>query len=95
MSEGYRSEEEQEAAREAAAIGGPNPDPDVDPAERAVREGGEGEAEGFEIAEEDLQRNATHDDGAGNPLLDRFDEDEDAAADPDVYGEADEEQVDP
>jgi hypothetical protein len=94
MTEGYRSEEEEEAAREAAAIGGPDPDPDVDPAERARRESGEGEAEGFEIAEEDLQRNASHDDGAGNPLLDRFDESEDAGADPDVYGEADEEEID-
>jgi hypothetical protein len=93
MSEGYRSEDEEEAAREAGAIGGPDPDPDVDPAERARRESGEGESEGFEIAEEDLERNASHDDGKGNPLLDRFDEEEGTTADQDVYGEADEEEV--
>ena len=68
-------DEEQLAAEEAGAIGGPNPDPDVDEAERPRVEGGEGESEGFELAEEELVANATHDpDGHGNPLLDRIDE---------------------
>jgi hypothetical protein len=83
-------DEEQLAAEEAGAIGGPNPDPDVDEAERPRVEGGEGEAEGFELAEEELVANATHDpDGHGNPLLDRIDEErQDSGAE---YGEADQE----
>ena len=42
------------AARAAGAIGGRAGDEDVDPAERPLQEAGEGEAEGFELAEEDL-----------------------------------------
>jgi hypothetical protein len=86
-------DEEQAAAEEAAAIGGPNPDPDVSESERVIREGGEGESEGFELAEEELVANASHDpDGHGNPLLDRIDED--TVEEPDVtYGDADEENV--
>ncbi len=55
-----------------------------------ISEGGEGESEGFELAEQDLEANATHDpDGHGNPLLDRIDEErEDSGAE---YGEADHE----
>jgi hypothetical protein len=88
-------DEAEAAASEAAEIGGPTPDDPVeDPAQRPLVEAGEGEAEGFELAEEDLRRNASHDDGAGNPFLDRFDEHEDSGADPDVYGEADDEEVD-
>ncbi len=68
------NEEEQAAAAEAGAIGGPNPDPELGEAERVIAEGGEGESEGFEMAERDLERNASHDDGHGNPLLDRIDE---------------------
>ena len=68
-------EEEEAAAEEAGAIGGPNPDPELSEAERVISEGGEGESEGFELAERDLERNASHDpDGHGNPLLDRIDE---------------------
>ena len=82
-------EEEEAAAREAGAIGGPNPDPDLTEEERVISEGGEGESEGFELAERDLERNASHDDGHGNPLLDRIDEErEDSGAE---YGEADQE----
>src|ERR687895_2721996 len=49
--------EEQEvdaAAHDAAAIGGRAGDEGVDPAERPLQEAGEGVAEGFELAEEDL-----------------------------------------
>ncbi len=53
-------EEAEAAAAEAAGIGGPAPDPAVDPAQRPLVEGGEGEAEGFELAEEELIDNASH-----------------------------------
>jgi hypothetical protein len=42
------------AAYAAAAIGGRAGDEDVDPAERPLQEAGEGVAEGFELADEDL-----------------------------------------
>ena len=54
-------EEAEAAAAEAARIGGPAPDdPALDPAKRPLVEGGEGEAEGFELAEEELIDNASH-----------------------------------
>ena len=56
-------EEADAAAAEAARIGGPAPDDRVDdPAERPLVEAGEGEAEGFELAEEELIDNAEHGD---------------------------------
>ncbi|MEY2516281.1 MAG: hypothetical protein QOJ89_3639 [bacterium] len=72
--------EEWAAAAEAAAIGGRIPDPaggvvddeNVDEAMRPVYEAGGGEQEGFELAERDLVRNASHDDGAGYPERDAF-----------------------
>lgn len=74
------------AAEEAAKIGGPNPDPGVDPSERPLVEGGEGYAEGFEQAEEQLERNASHEDRGADPLGDAGSEEEDPGAE---YGEAD------
>lgn len=59
-------EEEQLAAEEAAAIGGRAGDEDLDPASRPVIEGGGGESEGFELAEEDLIRHASHGDEASD-----------------------------
>src|SRR4051794_41332143 len=54
-------EEADAAAAEAAEIGGPAPDDPVDdPAQRPLIEGGEGEAEGFELAEAELIDNASH-----------------------------------
>lgn len=54
-------EEAEAAAAEAAEIGGPAPVyPDADPAQRPLTEGGEGEAEGFELAEVELIDNASH-----------------------------------
>lgn len=54
-------EEAEAAAAEAAEIGGPAPDDPIDdPAERPVIEGGEGQAEGFELAEQELVDNASH-----------------------------------
>jgi hypothetical protein len=55
-------QEERAAAREAAAIGGVAGDEDLDPAQRPVREGGGGEAEGFEESEALLIEHASHGD---------------------------------
>lgn len=58
----YEQEEVDAAAAEAAGIGGVAGDEDIDPALRPVLEGGGGEAEGFEQAEEALIEHATHGD---------------------------------
>ncbi len=81
-------EETEAAAAEAAEIGGPNPNPGVDPAQRPLVESGEGYAEGFELAEQDLERFASHEDPGGNPLRDEGAPEEDPGS---VYGEADHE----
>jgi hypothetical protein len=83
--------EEELAAAEARRIGGVAGDEDLDPAERAVLEGGGGEAEGFEQAEEQLIENAGS--GEGNPLADEFPGEVESDESGAVYGEADE--VDP
>jgi hypothetical protein len=64
MSEDPRNEQEEAdaAGAEAAAIGGVAGDEDLDPAQRPVIEGGGGEAEGFEEAEQALIEHATHGD---------------------------------
>ena len=53
-----------------------------DPAWQALEESGEGESEGFELAEQDLIEHATHGDqhSAGRILEDAFDEDADDRA---------------
>lgn len=82
-------EEAEAAAAEAGRIGGPTPDDYVDdPAQRPVVEGGEGEAEGFELAEEDLIDRAEHGDQKSFP-----DSDAPAAEEPSdtAYGEPDQE----
>ena len=82
-------EEEAAAAAEAARIGGPDPQPGVDPADRPLIEGGEGVAEGFELAEDQLRRNASHEDRGVDPTLHAGDpepESDDADAE---YGEPD------
>ena len=58
----YEQDETDLAAQEAARIGGVAGDESLDPAERAVREGGGGEAEGFEESEAALIENASHGD---------------------------------
>ena len=50
----WEDKEVDAAARTAGAIGGRAGDENVDPAQRPLQEAGEGEAEGFEVAEEDL-----------------------------------------
>jgi hypothetical protein len=66
------ADEEAAAAAEAAAIGGPRLHDADDPAFEAAYEAGEGEAEGFEIAERELEENATHGEGRGDPVRDAF-----------------------
>jgi hypothetical protein len=97
-----RSSEQREtdaAAAEAAAIGGnvssePNPIESVDEAHRPLEEAGEGEAEGFELAEQELIEHASHGDQHSDRLIGRdalgFDSPEE---DPATYGEADQEDV--
>ena len=60
--QGFEQDETDEAAREAAGIGGVAGDEDLDPVERAVIEGGGGESEGFEQAERALIEHASHTD---------------------------------
>ena len=79
-------EEADAAAKEAANIGGPTPNADMDPAERPVAEGGGGEAEGFEEAERDLIEHASHGDSAPDPSS--LASDELAHPEPE-YGQAD------
>jgi hypothetical protein len=83
-------EEEDAAAFEAGAIGGRSGDWDLPESERPLVEAGEGEAEGFEVAEQDLIEHASYQDGEGAPRLDQF-EGEPEEEDPAVYGEPDEE----
>lgn len=82
-------EEAEAAAAEAARIGGPDPLPGVDPAERPLIEGGEGVAEGFELAEEQLQRNASHEDRGADPVRDAGEPEPDSAEAGAEYGEPD------
>lgn len=91
MSESKRDpiadEEADAAAAEAARIGGPAPDDGVDdPAERPLVEAGEGEAEGFELAEEELIDNAEHGDEKRFPGRDAPPPEEPSDAE---YGEPD------
>jgi hypothetical protein len=58
----YEQQETDEAAREAAEIGGNAGDEDLDPAERPVKEAGGGEAEGFEESEQALIEHTSHGD---------------------------------
>jgi hypothetical protein len=83
-------EEEEAAAFEAGTIGGRSGDQNLPESERPLVEAGEGEAEGFEIAEQDLIEHAEYQDSEGIPRSDQFEgepEEENQA----VYGEADEE----
>ena len=86
-------EEAAAAAAEAASIGGPAPDDDLDPAERPVVEGGGGVAEGFEQSEEELIRQASHEDAAVAPSDAGFTEEAESDRAGAVYGEPDE--IDP
>jgi hypothetical protein len=80
--------EEEAAGDEAAQIGGRSGMEGMDEAERSVAEHGGGEAEGFEQAEELLEKQATHGDPSVDPLGDAPAAEEEE--DPSVHGEADE-----
>ena len=59
--EAYVAEQERQAAEEAVEIGGgPVGSEEADESERALAEAGQGESEGFELAEQDLIENASH-----------------------------------
>lgn len=84
-------EQEDAAGAEAASIGGEIGSDQDDPAMQAVEEAGGGVAEGFEQAERDLVENASHGDGAGNPIEDAIDnENAEARKSTAEYGEPDE-----
>jgi hypothetical protein len=80
------AEEVDAAADEAAGIGGSVPSDTADPAEQPLIEGGEGEAEGFELAEERLEDVAAHGDQHRFPGRDAPPPEEPADAE---FGEAD------
>jgi hypothetical protein len=91
----FETREEWLAAAEARAIGGaPEPDlgDEVDEALRPVYEAGGGEQEGFELAEHDLERNASHDDGEAFPEFDAFTPERESDRSTAEYGESDEEE---
>jgi hypothetical protein len=88
---GWEEQEVEAAAREAAAIGGRAGDEQLAPAERPLAEGGEGVAEGFELAEEELIEAAEHGESAANPLADVFTPEVDRGLAVGDYGEADHE----
>jgi len=89
------SDEEREMAAEAAGIGGRRPDYHVDDdhndeAFRPLEEAGEGESEGFELAEHDLIEEASHGKEGRSPELDAFTPELESDEADSVYGEADE-----
>jgi hypothetical protein len=86
-------DEAEAAAAEAGRIGGPAPRHDEDPAFEAVREGGGGEAEGFEESEEALIEGASHGDPQPDPTELAFSEEEASDRSTFVGAEADEVEV--
>lgn len=85
--EALAREEAAAAAAEAADIGGEVAKDSEDPAEQPLIEAGEGEAEGFELAERDLEDIASHGDQHRFPDNVPSPPEEQSGA---VYGEADE-----
>ncbi|MHB1572232.1 MAG: hypothetical protein ACYC0H_23915 [Solirubrobacteraceae bacterium] len=80
------------AAREARAIGGRAGDENLDPAQRPLIEAGEGESEGFELAEQDLIDAAEHTDRAHDPMQDAFTAEAEGGHAIGEYGESDHEE---
>jgi hypothetical protein len=85
--EALAKEEAEAAAAEAARVGGEVANDSEDPAEQPLIEAGEGEAEGFELAERDLEDIASHGDQHRFPDNVPSPPEEQSGA---VYGEADE-----
>lgn len=85
----FEQHEVDAAASEAAAIGGHPVYRGADEATRPLIEAGEGEAEGFELAEQDLVDVAEGDDGGRDPLRQAFPAEPEAGESVGDYGEAD------
>jgi hypothetical protein len=90
--------EENAAAADAADIGGRSPDYPGDEDWRGPRwwpliEAGEGVAEGFDLAEQDLIEEATHGEERRSPEVDAFAPERESDRATSVYGEPDE--IDP
>jgi hypothetical protein len=83
------AEQESAAAAEAARIGGVVPPVSDDPAMEPLYEAGEGEEEGWELAEAELIENASHGEGHGDPELDAIPAEPEADRSTAVYGESD------
>lgn len=83
------AEEEAAAAAEAARIGGSVPPVSDDPAMEPLYEAGEGDEDGWELAEAELIDNATHSDGEGDPELDVFPPEAETDRATAAYGESD------
>jgi hypothetical protein len=90
--EAYVAEQERAAAEEAVEAGGGPASDEADESERALIEAGQGESEGFELAEEELIANASHEEDAPpDPThLEGLPEDQRAGVE---YGEADSEEI--
>jgi hypothetical protein len=86
--EAFVAEQEEAAAAEAGTIGGQGSSEDVPEADRAVAEGGGGEAEGFEQSEELLVEHASHGDSGPDPSHLEGEPEDPQAADV-TYGDAD------
>lgn len=88
--ENRAAHEERAAAAEAAAIGGdPGAELTEDPAEQPVTEGGGGEAEGFEVAEDQLREHAEHGEDFRRPGQEEFPGEEESDRSTAAYGDAD------
>jgi hypothetical protein len=85
--------EEEAAAREAGEIGGHTGTEGLPDAERPLAEAGEGVAEGFELAEEQLIQSASHGSKHGHPLGDGFPVEDGRSEGLTIYGEADHEKA--
>jgi len=85
----WEESQAQAAADAAASIGGRAGDERLDPAQRPLVEAGEGVAEGFELAEEDLIEAAEHGELWADPSRNAFTPE--AESSPEVCGEADQE----
>ncbi len=84
------SEQEDAAAAEAGSIGGQGSNEELPEEERPVAEGGGGEAEGFEQAEDALIRQASHEDNLSDPVADAFTPEAESDRSTATYGEPDE-----
>ncbi len=91
----FERHEEEAAAAEAGKIGGPGPEYEGADDERAVEEGGGGEAEGFEQAEAELVEAAEHGERRHSPSDEEFPPEERSDESTAEYGEADDAEPGP